>query len=157
MWNKTRKLNELKKNCIFITSGTLTFMTIFIGSMNIYSILLYYRRDCLDHTPCVSLPVAFIYKCFSFLIKVNILFQPTQIMVLYKIESQDQSVDIFIKMGKSNVSPAIPQHHWHMYVWDLNYVMDFFLNINFAEFAVLHSVFKKCYVPFVREYVLSVL
>jgi hypothetical protein len=78
-------------------------------------------------------------------------------MVLYKIESQDQSVDIFIKMGKSNVSPAIPQHHWHMYVWDLNYVMDFFLNINFAEFAVLHSVFKKCYVPFVREYVLSVL
>jgi len=80
-------LNELKK-CIFqgicITSGTLTFVTVFNGSMNI------------------------LYKCSSFWIKVNILFHPTQIMVLYEIESQDHSADIFIKMGKSNVSPIIP-------------------------------------------------
>jgi len=78
---------------ICITSGTLTFVTIFNGSMNI------------------------LYKCFSFWIKVNVLFHPTQIMVVYKIESKDQSADIFIKMGKSNVSPTIPQHHWHLYVW----------------------------------------
>ena len=47
-------------------------------------------------------------------------------MVLYEIESQDQSADIFIKMGKSNVSPTIPQHHWHLYVWDFNSVMILF-------------------------------
>jgi len=67
-------------------------------------------------------------------------------MVLYETESQDQSVDIFIKMGKSNVSPTIPQHHWNVYV-RFEFCNDSFLKYQFSRICFLHSLFKKCHVP----------